>query len=93
MSGRVLVGCEFSGTVREEFLSRGYDAWSCDLLPDERGSNRHIRGDVLDVIEGGDWDLCGPMSLFPIDGEEAIAGAAAFANQVIARHAKEPMLI
>lgn len=56
MSGRVLVACEFSGTVREAFLARGYDAWSCDLLPDERGSNRHIRGDVRDVLRDG-WDL------------------------------------
>lgn len=42
---KVLVACEFSGTVREAFLARGHDAWSCDLLPDERGSNRHIRSD------------------------------------------------
>lgn len=54
--GRVLVACEFSGTVREAFLARGYDSWSCDLLPDERGSNRHIRGDVRDVLGDG-WDL------------------------------------
>lgn len=53
---RVLVACEFSGTVREAFLARGYDAWSCDLLADERGSNRHIRGDVRDVLYDG-WDL------------------------------------
>jgi hypothetical protein len=51
-----LVACEFSGTVRDAFLARGYDAWSCDLLPDERGSNRHIRGDVRDVLGYG-WDL------------------------------------
>ena len=56
MSGRVLVACEFSGTVREAFLSRGYDAWSCDLLPDERGSNRHITGDVRDILGDG-WEL------------------------------------
>lgn len=53
---KVLVACEFSGTVREAFLSRGYDAWSCDLLPDERRSNRHIRGDVRDILHDG-WDL------------------------------------
>lgn len=53
---RVLVGCEFSGTVRDAFLARGFDAWSCDLLPDDRGSNRHIRGDVRDVLADG-WDL------------------------------------
>lgn len=53
---RVLVACEFSGTVRRAFLARGYDAWSCDLLPAEDGSNRHIRGDVRDVLNDG-WDL------------------------------------
>lgn len=53
---RVLVACEFSGTVRRAVLARGYDAWSCDLLPAEDGSNRHIRGDVRDVLNDG-WDL------------------------------------
>lgn len=53
---RVLVACEFSGTVRDAFLRRGFDAWSCDLLPDERGSNRHIRDDVRQVLGWG-WDL------------------------------------
>lgn len=53
---RVLVACEYSGTVRNAFLDRGFDAWSCDLLPDEGGSNRHIRGDVRDVLRDG-WDL------------------------------------
>jgi len=53
---RVLVAWEFSGTVREAFLARGHDAWSCDLLPDERGSNRHIRGDVREILNDG-WDL------------------------------------
>lgn len=53
---KVLVACEFSGTVRDAFLARGHDAWSCDLLPDERGSNRHIRGDVRTILNDG-WDL------------------------------------
>ncbi len=53
---RVLVACEFSGTVRDAFLAQGHDAWSCDLLPDEKGSNRHIRGDVRDILNDG-WDL------------------------------------
>ncbi|MCE7028453.1 hypothetical protein [Jiella avicenniae] len=53
---RVLVACEFSGTVRNAFLDRGHDAWSCDLLPSEDGSNRHIRGDARDILEDG-WDL------------------------------------
>jgi len=53
---RVLVACEYSGTVRNAFLARGYDAWSCDLLPAEDRSNRHIRGDAREILNDG-WDL------------------------------------
>jgi hypothetical protein len=53
---RVLVACEFSGTVRNAFLARGHDAWSCDLLPAEDGSNRHITGDARELLNDG-WDL------------------------------------
>ena len=52
---RVLVACEFSGTVREAFTKRGHDAWSCDLLPTEIPGN-HYQGDVFDIINDG-WDL------------------------------------
>lgn len=53
---RVLVACEFSGVVRRAFAARGHDAWSCDLLPAEDGSNRHIVGDARDLLNDG-WDL------------------------------------
>lgn len=53
---RVLVACEFSGTVRDAFNDAGHDAWSCDLLPDDRRSNRHIQGDARDLLSDG-WDL------------------------------------
>jgi hypothetical protein len=53
---RVLVACEFSGVVRREFAHRGHDAWSCDLLPAEDGSNKHIVGDVRDILDDG-WDM------------------------------------
>lgn len=52
---RVLVGCEFSGIVRDAFLAAGHDAWSCDLLPSER-PGPHLQGDVLGHLDGG-WDL------------------------------------
>lgn len=52
---RVLVGCEFSGVVREAFAALGHDAWSCDLLPTER-PGQHIQGDVRKVVRWG-WDL------------------------------------
>ncbi|MBO6816498.1 MAG: hypothetical protein JJ891_16710 [Rhizobiaceae bacterium] len=53
---KVLVGCEYSGTVRRAFALLGHDAWSCDLLPAEDRSNKHIVGDVRDVLHLG-WDL------------------------------------
>ena len=52
---RILVACEFSGTVRDAFGALGHDAWSCDLLPTEK-PGKHIRGDVLAVLGEG-WDL------------------------------------
>lgn len=57
---RVLIGCEFSGVVRRAFCAMGHDAWSCDLLPAEDGSNRHIVADVRDVFGWG-WDLLAVM--------------------------------
>lgn len=54
---KVLVACEFSGTVRNAFLSRGHDAWSCDLLPTETMPERHIQGDCVDAINRGAWDV------------------------------------
>lgn len=53
---KVLVGCEFSGTVRRAFREQGHDAWSCDLLPADDGSPFHIQGDVLDVLDR-DWQV------------------------------------
>ncbi len=52
---RVLVGCEFSGIVRDAFLARGHDAVSCDLLPSER-PGPHLQCDVRDVLGDG-WEL------------------------------------
>jgi hypothetical protein len=52
---RVIVACEFSGVIRDAFLARGHDAWSCDLLPTER-PGPHIQGNVLEVLDQG-WDL------------------------------------
>ena len=56
MSARVLIACEFSGTVRRAFTALGHDTWSADLLPAEDGSNHHYTGDVRDVLNDG-WDM------------------------------------
>ncbi|WP_407496802.1 hypothetical protein [Pseudooceanicola sp. MF1-13] len=53
---KVLIGCETSGQMRRAFLDQGFDAWSCDLLPADDATNRHIQGDIRDVI-GMEWDL------------------------------------
>lgn len=59
---RVLVACEFSGIVRNAFIRRGHDAWSCDLLPSEQ-EGPHYQGSVFDLIYGPEeylgksWDL------------------------------------
>jgi hypothetical protein len=53
---KILVACEFSGIVRESFLKRGHEAWSCDLLPTEISSPYHIQDDVLKHLNDG-WDM------------------------------------
>lgn len=53
---RILVACETSGIVRRAFSARGHDVWSCDVLPSEDGSNRHIVGDARDLLNEG-WDF------------------------------------
>lgn len=56
---RVLVACECSNTVRDAFLKRGHDAYSCDLqraaFPNPNW-RRHIRGDVRPLLRER-WDL------------------------------------
>lgn len=54
---RVLVACEYSATVRDAFRARGFDAWSCDLLPTEGDPRWHIQGDCRDAIKSDWWDL------------------------------------
>ena len=54
---RVLIACEYSGTVRDAFARRGHDAWSCDLLPTEK-PGKHYRGNVLDIINES-WNFKG----------------------------------
>jgi len=52
----VLIGCECSGIVRQEFRKAGHDAWSCDIVPAEDGSEYHIEDDVLTILDRK-WDL------------------------------------
>jgi hypothetical protein len=56
MKPRVLIACEFSGTVRRAFAALGADAWSCDLLPSTDNSDHHITGDVTPLLYEP-WDI------------------------------------
>lgn len=53
---KVLVGCEFSGVVRDAFRKLGCDAFSCDVLDADGDADFHIKCDVLNIIEDG-WDV------------------------------------
>ena len=70
---KVLIACEFSGTVREAFAKLGHDAWSCDLEPTEMLGN-HYQGDVIDILADG-WDL---MIAHPPCTHLAVSGARHF---------------
>jgi hypothetical protein len=73
---RVLIACEFSGTVRDAFIALGHDAVSCDLLPTEK-PGPHIQGDVLAVLEDG-WDL---MIAHPPCTHLSVSGARWFKDK------------
>lgn len=70
---RVLVACEYSGIVREAFAAKGHDAWSCDLLPSERGG-QHYLGDVRSILDKR-WDI---MIAHPPCTHLAVSGARWF---------------
>ena len=55
---RVLIACEFSGIVRDAFIERGHDAWSCDLLPTEQ-PGPHYQDNIFHVLTKTmyDWDM------------------------------------
>jgi len=73
---KVLVACEYSGRVRDAFISRGHDAMSCDLLPTD-APGPHYQGDVFDVIDDG-WDL---MIAHPPCTHLAVSGARWFKDK------------
>ena len=71
---RVLIACEYSGTVRDAFLALGHEAMSCDLLPTD-APGPHYQGDVRDVLDYP-WDL---MIAHPPCTDLSVSGARHFA--------------
>lgn len=70
---RVLIACEFSGSVRDAFIRKGHDALSCDILQTDK-DGPHIQGDVLEILSDG-WDL---MIAHPPCTHLAVSGARWF---------------
>lgn len=75
---RVLIACEFSGIVREAFLAKGHDAWSCDLLPSEI-QGKHFQYDVFRVLrDTWRWDM---IIAFPPCTHLCVSGARWFKDK------------
>jgi hypothetical protein len=76
---RVLVACEFSGVVRDAFISRGHHATSCDILPSEL-PGPHLIGDVRGYIEriAYSFDM---MIAFPPCTHLCVSGARWFKDK------------
>lgn len=70
---RVLVACEFSGIVRDAFIARGHNAWSCDLIDSEGDNTFHLKTDVR--VAWMHWDM---MVAFPPCTHLCVSGARWF---------------
>ena len=72
---RIMIACEFSGVVRNAFLSLGHDAISCDLIPTEL-PGPHIQADIRSIDLSG-YDLLiahPPCQHLAISGARWMAG-------------------
>jgi len=74
---KVIVACEFSGTVRDAFISQGHEAISCDILPTE-SPGPHILGDIKEV-DLSSYDL---MIAHPPCTHLSVSGARWFKHKV-----------
>lgn len=52
-----IIGCEFSQVVTQAFRKRGIETYSCDLLDGEINNEWHIKGDILEVLQRGNYDF------------------------------------
>lgn len=73
---RVLVACEYSGTVRDAFRNRGHLTVSCDLIPSETPGD-HYLGPVEDIL-CHTYDL---MVAFPPCTHLCVSGARWFKDK------------
>ncbi len=73
---KILIACEFSWIVRDAFARNGHNAWSCDIIPCERGG-KHLMCDVRTVLDIR-WDM---MIAHPPCNHLAVSGARYFAEK------------
>lgn len=75
---KILIGCEESQAVCIEFRKRGYEAYSCDLLPCSGGHPEwHIQGDVIEAIQSRKWDR---IIIHPPCTKVSVSGNGTYAN-------------
>lgn len=75
---RVLVACEESQVVTERFRKKGFEAYSCDLLPTSGNHPEwHIQADALEIAKMN-WDM---VLAFPPCTHLAVSGARWFAEK------------
>ena len=75
---KILIACEYSGTVREAFSKLGHDAWSCDILETEIPGN-HLQCHVREILGDG-WDM---MIAHPPCTHLAVSGARWFKDKKV----------
>ena len=86
---KVLVGCEYSGIVREAFRALGHDAWSCDIIESDDNSPHHLVEDVRSVIHWQNWDLaifhppCQYLAVSGIHWNKRVPGRDALTDEAI----------
>ena len=73
---KVIILCEFSGIIRDAFISKGHDAISCDLLPSESPNGPHIQADCQAIPLDGYDLLIGhpPCTYLAVSGARWWAG-------------------
>lgn len=76
---KILIGCEYSGKVRQAFRNKGHDAWSCDIIPSDDNSPYHIQDDIMNHLDDG-WDM---MICFPPCTHLCVSGARWFKDKII----------
>lgn len=76
---KILIACEESGKVRDAFIRKGHDAWSCDILPTQgEFIDNHYMTDIRNVLDEP-WDM---IIAFPPCTHLAVSGAKHFAKKI-----------